>query len=199
MNALECPAFADLVQRDPRRAGEVLRDTVWAEPAVALLNGPGWNDGGCLVLSSALALVLRALPHQVVAIVKSRDRSRVAQHTVIAVEVEGQTWYLDADGASIAADLRHRWVVDERVPDPELTPLDASTISPDWLDSRDLGFAVAGYLTVALASATGGMTREEAKSWIYESDEWDIRAAGTAVAQAYDRLVDAVVAARIEE
>ena len=42
------------------------------------------------------------------------------------------------------------------------------------------------------------MTRDEAKEWIYNADEWDMRARGGAIEAAYDALIDAVMAARDE-
>jgi hypothetical protein len=43
------------------------------------------------------------------------------------------------------------------------------------------------------------MTRSEAIAWIYNADEWDMRARGGAIEAAYNALIDAVMAARGED
>ncbi|MEU1761252.1 hypothetical protein [Micromonospora sp. NPDC005652] len=116
----------EFVRRDLRRApmafGVALRGVLWTDEAMALLPGGGrdygWNDGGCLILSDALADLLGDAVEQVSIV---GNGTLVGQHHLVRFD----GWYIDADGACPEDVLLRRWVCEENVHAPRVTRLAA--------------------------------------------------------------------------
>lgn len=97
----------------PQAFGRALHRAVWAPSVLALLPGGGWdygwNDGGCLLLSDALADLLGERVEQVAIV---GNATMAGQHFLVRFtgsHLATATWYLDADGACGEAALLRRW------------------------------------------------------------------------------------------
>ncbi len=145
-------ALVRLLHENPRAAGRLVHAAVWTDEALALLGGCGWNDGGCVLLTSALSRLLAGQAHRTVALL---GRGPWAQHALVEVALDGGAWCLDSDGAATRDEVLHHWRTVERVSDPILVELDDALIHPETPRDPDLADRVAAYLGDRLAAATG--------------------------------------------
>jgi len=138
-------ALGHLLRTNPRQAGEVLPGMLWKPSALAMLpNGCGWNDGGCMILATALQLIA---PEGKLAAIIDAQRPGVAQHVLLEISVQGQTWYIDADGATDEDGLLDRWRKLEALAQPQLVPFERQLLDDETPDDPAASTNLAQHLT----------------------------------------------------
>ncbi|WP_433716986.1 hypothetical protein ACQP2U_42395 (plasmid) [Nocardia sp. CA-084685] len=132
----------EALQRAPHFTGQTLSGLLWTDEALALLDGYGWNDGGCVILARALSALLEPVPHELVAVISDKN-PRFVQHALVSFEAGGKAWFLDANGTSTLDEVMR---ADERIIAPRIVRLAEAALDPEIPQDQHSIERVAEYL-----------------------------------------------------
>lgn len=99
---------------------------IWQERLVNLLEGCGWNDGGCRSLMKANLLWLAGEDVKTYQIVRSKERLH-SDHAFVKIG----SYYLDGNGFATHKRLYQRWRYEEGLPSVFIRPFNPET-EPEW-------------------------------------------------------------------
>ena len=86
-----------------------------------------WCDGGCWICADALfryVLLSELIEPSAISYMIVADAWHPAEHVVVCLSLEGQCWYLDANGVSSETELLGYWQQEERCGEPFLVDFD---------------------------------------------------------------------------